>query len=85
MLLLGLSPLLVAKMILNSVYILAKNKRENYRGENIVQLLMTVSLSPFIVLASIFVDLITMPSVLFIDPSMLELKYQTSDTPLTQA
>lgn len=83
--LLFLSPLLFLKMIANSIFILAKNQRVSYKGENVVQLLIAVSLSPCIILASILVDLISLPNVLFVDHSKLELKYQSSDTPLTDS
>lgn len=77
-----LIPVLVIKVISNSVYILIKNKRQKYQGENCLQFLMALFLSPLIIPVSIVVDLISMPNILFKDADSFEHKYQLTDNPL---
>jgi len=58
------SPILLVKVYTNAFFILATNKRENYKGENIVQLISAILLSPFVIFISIVVDLFSLPNVL---------------------
>jgi hypothetical protein len=69
-------PLLYLKSLANAIYISMNNKRENYRGENAVNLLFTLSLNPVLVVVSFLVDLISMPNLLMKDERGFEFKYQ---------
>lgn len=60
-----LSPLLLVKMMGNSIYILVYNKREKYPYENITQFFVSLLLSPFIISVSIMVDFFNLPKILF--------------------
>ena len=73
-----MAPVLVIKIYANSLYIFATNTRENYKGENIVQLILTIFFGPILVVLSIFVDLISLPNVLLKDSKGFEHKYQLS-------
>mgnify|MGYP006092092429 CR=1 FL=1 len=69
-------PLLYFKSIVNAIYISLNNKRENFKGENIVKLILTIFLNPIFVLVSYLVDLISLPSLLLKDERGFEFKYQ---------
>jgi len=58
------SPVLLLKVYTNAFYIMATNKREAYKGENIIQLLSAIFLSPFMIFISIIVDLFSLPNTL---------------------
>jgi len=77
------APILVFKIYANSIFIFATNKRETYKGENIVQLMMTVFLGPVLMVLSIIIDLISLPNVLLKDGANFEHKYQLSTNRLT--
>ena len=69
------APILIIKTYTNSVFIFLTNKRETYRGENVVQLLMTLILGPVLMILSIIIDLLSLPNVLLKDGSNFEHKY----------
>ena len=73
-----LLPLLYVKSIMNAIYILLNNKREAYKGQNLVGLIITVLINPIILVISLFIDLITLPSMLLADERNFEFKYQQS-------
>ena len=77
------APILIIKTYTNSVFIFLTNKRETYRGENVVQLLMTLILGPVLMILSIIIDLLSLPNVLLKDGSNFEHKYQLSADRLT--
>jgi len=79
------APILIFKIYTNSVYILLTNKRENYKGENIVQFLMTIILGPILMVLSIIIDLLSLPNVLLKEGTNFEHKYQLSQDRLTDA
>ena len=58
------SPILLVKVYTNAFFIFATNKREAYKGENLIQLIMAVFLSPFVIALSIIVDILSLPNVL---------------------
>lgn len=70
-------PILYFKTIANQVYIVFNNKREQYRGQNVVNLMLTCITSPFIIMVSLLVDLISLPGLLLKDSKHFEYKYQT--------
>jgi len=72
------SPILLVKVYTNSVFIAATNKRENYKGENIVQLILAIFLSPPVILLSVVIDLLSLPNVLLRNSQDFEHKYQAS-------
>jgi hypothetical protein len=69
-------PLLYFKSVINAIYIALNNKREEYKGQNIVKLIGTILINPFLVLISYLVDLISLPSLLLKDERNFEFKYQ---------
>ena len=80
-----LLPLLYMKVITNSVFISMANKRENYKGENTIQLLIASFLSPVIIPLSILIDLLSLPNIIFKDSKGFERKYQQSEDRLNDA
>lgn len=69
-------PLLYFKSVVNAIYIAMNNKRENFKGENIVKLIITITLNPLLVIVSYLIDLISLPSLLLKDERGFEFKYQ---------
>ena len=69
------SPILIFKVYTNAFFIFATNKREAFKGENFIQLIMAVFLGPFIISLSIIIDLISLPNVLLKSSSKFEHKY----------
>jgi len=57
-------PLLYMKSVFNAIYILMNNKRQDYKGQNIIGLILTVLLNPPILILSLLIDLITLPNLL---------------------
>jgi len=68
-------PLLYLKQAFNGIYIARTNKREEYRGQNINQVLLAVFLGPMIVLVSMLVDILIFPSILLMHSDEFEHKY----------
>jgi len=69
-------PLLYFKSVVNAIYIAMNNKRENFKGENIVKLIITITFNPLLVIVSYLIDLISLPSLLLKDERGFEFKYQ---------
>ena len=69
-------PLLYMKCILNAVFILINNKRQDYKGQNLLGLIITIILNPFILLVSLIIDLISLPNLLMKEERNFEFKYQ---------
>jgi hypothetical protein len=74
-----LTPILFFKIIVNSVYILMTNKREKYKGENVVQFILSLVVSPIVIPISILVDVLSLPTVLLKESKTFEHKYQQSE------
>ena len=72
------SPVLLAKVYSNAFFILATNKRENYKGENIVQFVVAILFSPIVIVISILIDLLSLPNILLKSSAQFEHKYQPS-------
>ena len=70
-----LIPLLYLKIIVNSIFIVMNNKRQDYSGQNIVNLIVSVFLSPIFIVISLLIDLLSLPSLLLIDERFFEFKY----------
>jgi len=70
-----LTPILYAKVVLNSIYIAFNNKRQDYKGQNVVQLIISITFAPFIIALSILIDLLSLPNVLLKDSKNFERKY----------
>jgi len=71
-------PLLYLKLIMNAVFIQFNNKRVEYKGQNVLNLFLTIFLGPVILFFSLIIDLFSLPSLLLIDERNFEFKYQTS-------
>jgi len=71
-----LLPLLYVKSIMNAIYILLNNKREAYKGQNLVGFILTVLINPIVLAISMLIDLLTLPSMLLADEKNFEFKYQ---------
>lgn len=72
-------PILYCKILGNSIFIALTNKREEFKGENIVQLVKTVFLGPFIIAVSLLIDFLTLPGLIMKDSKDFEHKYQQSE------
>ena len=68
--------MLYMKCTFNSIYILINNKRQDYKGQNLFGLFLTVLFSPAIILVSFIVDLIALPNLLLREEKGFEFKYQ---------
>jgi len=77
------APALILKNYTNAIFIFMTNKREAYKGENFVQLIMTLVLGPVLMILSIIIDLFSLPNVLLKDGTNFEHKYQLSQDRLT--
>lgn len=77
-------PLLYMKSIFNAIYILMNNKRQEYKGQNIISMLLTIVFNPLILALSLLIDLITLPNLLLQDEKNFEYKYQQSLEILTK-
>lgn len=71
-------PLMYVKCVINSIYIAVNNKRQEYKGQNILQLGLTIFFNPVIIGASLLVDLASLPNLLLRDERNFEFKYQQS-------
>jgi hypothetical protein len=69
-------PLLYFKSVINAIYISMNNKRENFKGENTVKLILTILINPVFVVLSYLIDLVSLPSLLLKDERGFEFKYQ---------
>jgi hypothetical protein len=78
-------PLLYLKMLTNSIFIVFANNREDYKGQNVVNLLITAFLGPPIIAVTILIDLLSLPNVLLKDSRGFEHKYQLSTDRLNDA
>jgi hypothetical protein len=72
-----LFPIMYAKMVLNSFHIMIISK-QNKGIERYLEPLFSIIVSPFVIMISIFVDIISLPSVLLRPDFEFELKYQRS-------
>lgn len=70
-----LIPLLYIKIIVNSVFIVMNNKRQDYPGQNLLNLFLSVMISPILIMISLLVDLLSLPSLLLIDERNFMFKY----------
>jgi len=79
------SPILLVKNYTNAIFIAMTNKRENYKGENIVQLISAIFLGPPVIVVSVVIDLLSLPNVLLRSSVNFEHKYQLSADRLNDA
>ena len=70
-----LIPCLYVKCIANAIFIYLYNKRQSFKGESIILLIVTVLFNPFIVVISLLIDFLTLPSLLLQDEKNFEFKY----------
>lgn len=70
--------MLYMKLIMNAIFIFFNNKRQDYKGQHLINALFTTTLSPVILMISLVVDLLSLPSLLLVDEKSFEFKYQTS-------
>ena len=68
-------PLLYIKLISNAIFIYFNNKRQDYKGQHVVNGLFAVIFGPVIIMISLFVDLLSLPSLLLVDEKNFEFKY----------
>ena len=74
-------PVLYIKVVGNSAFILAYNRREKFKGEDLV-MLISIILGPVLIIMSLLVDLVKIPNKLNQDQKSFELKYQNSENML---
>jgi len=63
---------------MNAIFIFFNNKRQDYKGQHLINALFTTTLSPVILMISLVVDLLSLPSLLLVDEKSFEFKYQAS-------
>lgn len=71
-----LLPILYIKAIMNAIFISINNKRVAYRGQNQVNLIITIIFNPVLLVISLLVDLVTLPGMLLQEERFFEYKYQ---------
>ena len=71
-----LIPLIYAKSLANGYYIAMNGRKQEYKGQYLVKLLLIILLNPIIVVMSLLVDLLTVPPQLLQDHKKLKSKYQ---------
>lgn len=64
---LPLLPLLYFKTVYNQIYIWFYNRRQEYRGQNTIHLVLAIVANPFVILISLLIDLLSLPSILLKD------------------
>lgn len=72
------SPILYMKVVANAIFIAMTNRRQEYRGQNIIQMIVAIFAGPFIIALSMIIDLTSLPGVLLKDSRGFEHKYQLS-------
>ena len=60
-------PILYFKILINSIFIMLNNRREDYRGQNVIKMLMSIIFGPIIICLSLIIDLISLPNILLKD------------------
>lgn len=71
-------PLLYCKSVINAIFISMNNKRQSYKGQNFVNLIITIFLNPVIIFISLLIDLLSLPGMLMQDERVFEFKYPNS-------
>ena len=79
------TPFLYFKIVTNGIYITINNKRQDYKGQNVINLLLSVIIGPIAIALSIIVDLLSLPNTLLKDSKDFEHKYQLSSDRLNDA
>lgn len=79
------SPILYMKVVANAIFIAINNKRQDYKGQNIIQLITAIFGGPFFIAISMIIDLTSLPGVLLRDSRGFEHKYQLSTDRLNDA
>ena len=69
-------PIMYLKCMFNAIYIMFNNKREQYRGQNGLKLIVTIFFNPFVIILSLLVDLLSLTNLLLKDERNFEFKYQ---------
>lgn len=77
-------PIYYAKCVSNSLYIAGNKQRVDYRCQHVFKVMFTILLNPFLILLSLLLDLITLPSVLLKDEKKFNYKYQQTVDVMTQ-
>lgn len=78
-------PILYFKILINSIFIMMNNRREEYKGQNIIKMIMAVVMGPAIIFMSLVIDLISLPNILLKDNTQFEHKYQPNQDSLNDA
>ena len=68
-------PVLYLKLIMNAIFIYFNNKRQDYRGQHVINALFTIVLGPVLLFISLIIDLLSLPSLLLVDERNFEFKY----------
>ena len=68
-------PILYLKLIMNAIFIYFNNKRQDYKGQHVINALFTMTLGPLILLISLIIDLLSLPTLLLVDEKNFEFKY----------
>ena len=79
------APFLYFKTVVNAIYIAIYNKRQDYKGQNFVMLIVTVLLGPVSIAISIIIDLLSLPNTLLKESKGFEHKYQLSSDRLNDS
>lgn len=79
------SPILYMKVVANAIFIAMTNRRQEYGGQNVIQMIVAIFAGPFIIALSMIIDLTSLPGVLLKDSRGFEHKYQLSTDRLNDA
>mmetsp|Transcript_31436 Transcript_31436/g.48058 ORF Transcript_31436/g.48058 Transcript_31436/m.48058 type:complete len:178 (+) Transcript_31436:3255-3788(+) len=74
-----LLPSLFFKSVVNAGYIMFNTKRQKYRGEKIIKFILNLFTSPFVILASMIIDILSVGEFLLRDESQFQFKYRQSE------
>jgi len=74
-----LAPFLYVKIIINSGYIAANNKRYSYPCESSIKFIFSLVFAPFLIVLSLLIDFLSLNVSLLKDEKYFEFKYQKMD------
>jgi D-alanyl-lipoteichoic acid acyltransferase DltB (MBOAT superfamily) len=74
-----LIPALFIKIVINQLYILTHTKKEKYKGQTAMFFILSIFITPFIILTSVFVDIFSLAEFLMKDERNFQFKYKRTN------
>ena len=75
--------ILYLKAAVNSIFIAMFRIRQDYKGQNVIQLVVTLFLCPILIPASLLMDIASLPSLIMKPTNKLEHKYKFNSDQMT--